>query len=107
MLALPGNKAEHTEREKKMKITINHNGFHGWNARTVDVIGKPGDIVELSASQVRRLRNAACGCRDCKCGESLLAACEEDPQMSFSPKYFLRIPTSGSEINVTGNYPQR
>ena len=90
-----------------MKVTINHNGFHGWNARTINVDGRPGDVVELTESQVKRLKNAACGGSDCKCGESLLAACEEEPRMSHEPRFFIRIPADGSDITVTGNYPQR
>ena len=90
-----------------MRITIRHNGFHGYTDRTLNVDGKPGDVVELTASQVRRLKSAACGSSDCQCGESMLAACEEEPRMSFEPRYFLAIPDEGCEISVDGNYPQR
>lgn len=90
-----------------MKVTITHNGFHGLNARTINVEGQRGDVVELTESQVKRLKNVACGMSDCRCGESMLAACEDEPRMSFAPRFFIRIPANGADINVTGNYPQR
>lgn len=94
------------DENMKTKITINHNGFHGYNARSIVVDGKPGERVELSCSQVKKLERAGCGCSDCKCGESLLAACEiPEPWMPDSP-VFLTIPTEGNEISVRGNYPQ-
>ena len=92
--------------EMKMRIRINHNGFHGRCSATVIVAGAPGEAVELSASQVRRLRNLACGIKSCECGESLLAACEDETSMSGEPRYFLRIPREGDVIHVSGNYPQ-
>lgn len=90
-----------------MKITIKHNGFHGWSIRAINVKGQPGDVVELTESQVNRLKNAACGVSDCRCGESMLAVCEEGPRISFEPRFFIRIPADGAEIRIAGNYPQR
>jgi hypothetical protein len=89
-----------------MKITINHNGFHGCTICTLNLAGKPGERIELTCSQIKKLSRAACGMSDCKCGESLLAACEELGPWEDAPREFIRIPASGNEINVRGNYPQ-
>lgn len=90
-----------------MKITINHNGFHGYTSRAISLDGRPGEIVTLTESQTKKLARAACGCADCTCGESLLAACE--PMETGDPREprKIRIPSVGCEINVRGNYPQR
>ncbi len=88
-----------------MKITINHNGFHGLTSRTISVHGWYGDLVCLSDSQVRKLARAACGSSTCKCGESLLIACEYFGDPKHTAVYF-KIPAEGNEINVRGNYPQ-
>lgn len=86
-----------------MKIKISHNGFHGHTSAIIQVNGRPGDRVRLTPSQVARLKPMACGCSDCKCGESLLAACEDEARIDG--EYWLHIPESG-EIEVQGNYPQ-
>lgn len=91
----------------KTKLTINHNGFHGYTSCSLVVDGNPGDRVQLSDSQVKKLKRKTCGCSDCTCGESLLAACEiPEPWINDSP-VFLTIPEDGTEIEVSGNYPQR
>jgi hypothetical protein len=89
-----------------MTITIKHNGFHGRTSRTIRVAGKPGDTVELTPSQVRRLRGAACGCSACTCGESMLSACDPESRCGYDPQYIIKIPASGV-VEVDGNYPQR
>lgn len=89
-----------------MKITINHNGFHGHTTRAIIVDGKPGQRAELTQSQIKKLARAACGMSDCNCGESLLKAFElKEPWMSDSPTFFT-IPDCGAEMEVKGNYPQ-
>ena len=89
-----------------MKLTINHNGFHGYTSRTISLSGKPGELVTLSESQTKKLSRAGCGCADCTCGESLLAACEPMESGGPSEPRRIRIPADGFEINVRGNYPQ-
>jgi hypothetical protein len=88
-----------------MKLTINYNGFHGYTSATILVNGKPGEVVELSDSQTRKLAGAACGYSGCQCGENMLKTCE-DWMQSENPRS-LRIPEDGNEIGVNGNYPQR
>ena len=95
-----------TNKNNGMKITIKHNGFHGWTSHSLIVDGKPGDRVQLTESQVRRLSGKACGMVSCKCGESLLAACDIPEPWNAASPVFLTIPESG-EICVNGNYPQR
>jgi hypothetical protein len=89
-----------------MKITINHNGFHGYTSRAIVVSGKPGERVELTPSQIKKLARAACGCHDCSCGESLLKCCDPNYDTFENGPRFILIPTIGNEINVRGNYPQ-
>jgi len=89
-----------------MKITINHNGFHGYTSRTLLLKGAAGERVELTCSQVKKLERAACGISACKCGETLFAACEIPEPWLEAAAVFLVIPTTGNEINVRGNYPQ-
>lgn len=94
-----------------MKITINHNGFHGHTARTIKVTGKPGERVELTPSQTKKLARAGCGLSECKCGESILDALLRiegdfyDP--IHNPRAYVSVPENGDEIQLTGNYPQR
>lgn len=90
-----------------MKLTITHNGFHGYTSSTLVLNGKPGEQIQLSSSQVRKLKRAACGMSDCKCGESLLDACYVPEPWKDSPAVFIDIPESGNEIKIKGNYPQR
>lgn len=87
----------------KMKLTITHNGFHGSTSSSIIVDGNPGDNVELSRSQIKKLDRTACGISECECGESLLVAC--DATSPFGPA-FIAIPEEGTEINVNGKYPQ-
>lgn len=90
----------------KTKLTITHNGFHGYTSASLVVEGNPGDRVELSPAQIKKLKRKACGCSDCKCGESLLAACAiPEPWRNDSPVYLI-IPVDGTDIDVRGNYPQ-
>jgi len=89
-----------------MRLTINHNGFHGFTRRSIVVSGKPGDRVQLSPSQVKRLARVACGMNDCCCGESLLDACIWE-HLDFEDPVYLDIPATGTEIKVRGHYPQR
>jgi hypothetical protein len=90
-----------------MNITINHNGFHGRTSRTIDVLGNRGERVELSRSQIKKLARAACGMDDCKCGESMMIACEIDEPWKPDGAVFITIPDSETPIDVVGNYPQR
>lgn len=85
-----------------MKLTITHNGFHGETRIKIIVDGKPGDIIDLTDSQVKRLSRAACGVADCQCGETMLRACY-DWDYNYEPR-LLQIPESGDKINVTGRY---
>ena len=87
----------------KTKLTINHNGFHGYTARSIIVSGNPGDRVELSPAQIKKLSRAACGMSDCRCGESLIPF-QPEP---WTDRAFITIPSDGTEIEVSGNYPQR
>ena len=89
----------------KTKLTITHNGFHGYSSKTIVVDGKPGEEVELTDSQIKKLSRAACGCSDCTCGETLLKALS-DWGMSEHPR-MIEIPEEGTEIEIDGNYPQR
>lgn len=89
----------------KTKITITHNGFHGYTSRALVVDGKPGEKVELSDSQIKKLSRGACGSSDCRCGETMLKALS-DYGMAYEPRY-LTIPEVGTEIEINGNYPQR
>lgn len=91
----------------KTKLTISHNGFHGRTTRSIVVIGIPGQRVELSRSQIKKLSRAACGSSDCRCGESMLAGLEQlEPWNPEGPVY-VTIPENGTEIAVDGHYPQR
>ena len=88
-----------------MKIKINHNGFHGYTHLTINLKGKAGDVVELTKIQRKRLGDAACGIRECRCGETLLRACLDFPNYPGDPLH-IKIPTSG-EIDLEGYYPRR
>jgi len=88
-----------------MKITIIHNGAHGYTDCSIIVQGNPGEEVKLTNSQIKKLDAAGCPCSQCTCGETLLCALSDwgladDPHM-------IRIPEEGSEIKVNGNYPQQ
>lgn len=94
-----------------MKLTINHNGFHGRNSATIVVpdTAKPGDIVELSASVCNRLAKVACGVSSCLCGEGFEITGTrymEDgtPRQSRKDVGYFQIPAEGREVR--GNYPQ-
>ena len=91
-----------------MKIVISHDGFHGCTSRTIDVSAQPGERVQLSESQVKKLARAGCGMSDCTCGESILTALmrREDSNWFPGELAFVTMPASGSEISVRGNYPQ-
>ena len=81
-------------------VRIEHNGFHGFSYATLRLPGKAGDVVTLSPSQARKLRTAACGMDDCKCGESMIGACLEDhPDKPLR----LKIPETGV-IELVGRY---
>ena len=99
------NQKERDETRMKTKLTITHNGFHGYTTRSIVVEGNPGEEVELTDSQIRKLSRAACGCSDCKCGETLLKACS-DWGLAYEPR-MIQIPEEGTEIEIDGNYPQR
>lgn len=90
-----------------MKITINHNGFHGRTSRTIEVAGNAGDRVRLSESQAKKLSRAGCGSLDCKCGESMLGALMKQVDEYWTPgrPAIIILPAEG-EINLRGNYPQ-
>jgi hypothetical protein len=88
-----------------MKLKIKHNGFHGLTSASIVVDGNPGDLVLLTQSQINKLKHKSCGMEDCRCGESLLAACEIPEPWSVEPSVFIQIPDSGAEIEVRGNYP--
>jgi hypothetical protein len=98
------------DRQKKgkkyMKLTINYNGFHGVDARTIAVEGKPGDRVKLTPSQVKKLRSAGCGVNGCQCGESFLKVAEMIAPWQKDCPAFITVPEFGTEIEVVGNYPQ-
>lgn len=89
-----------------MKLTINHNGFHGYTRVTLLVKGLPGSRVELTPSQIKRLERAGCGMRDCSCGESVLGALGWRTGLSDGEDPFLEIPEGSKEINVVGHYLQ-
>lgn len=91
----------------KTKLTITHNGFHGYTTRSIVVDGNPGQRVELSQAQIKKLSRAACGMSDCKCGETMLKACEQPEPWNPEAPVYLTIPETGTEIEVNGNYPQR
>ena len=84
---------------------ITHNGFHGHTTVALIVSGKPGENVELTDSQIKKLSLAACGSSTCKCGETLIKACS-DWGMTEHP-CMIEIPEAGTEIEITGNYPQQ
>lgn len=93
----------------KTKITINHSGFHGRSSRNIVVDGAPGDRVELTASQIRKLSRAACGMADCTCGETLLGACEIREIQDGAHWYptiraWITIPDDGEKIDLNGQY---
>lgn len=93
-----------------MKITIAHNGFHGYTSRTIILVGAPGERVALTCSQAKKLARAACGTGDCRCGESMLSAlASRDGDMIDSREeviYHVEIPADCAEIALSGNYPQ-
>ncbi len=91
----------------KTKLTITHNGFHGYISCSIIVSGNPGDRVELSPAQIKKLSRAACGMSDCRCGESMIAACYRPEPWNPEGRTFLTIPETGTEIEVSGNYHQR
>ena len=90
-----------------MDIKIKYHGFHGLTRAVVRLPGnpQPGELVRLSRSQVRRLARAACGMADCRCGESLLAACELRMRQDYTQYYAIQVPPTGT-LEVWGNYPQ-
>jgi len=89
----------------KTKLTITHNGFHGYSAKTIVVDGKPGEKVELTDSQIKKLSRVACGSSSCTCGETLFKALS-DWGISYDPRT-IEIPKNGTEIKINGNYPHR
>lgn len=92
----------------KTKLTITHNGFHGYTIESIVLPGNPGDKVELSRSQIKKLARAACGMSDCRCGESILNSdiFEDSKPWERNSPIFITIPIE-SEIEISGNYPQR
>ena len=90
----------------KTKVTISHDGFHGQTQRSITVEGKPGDVVQLSPSQVKKLERAACGINGCKCGESLLHLLDRAEPWNPSGPVTLKIPAS-KLIEGKGYYAQR
>lgn len=91
----------------KTKITITHNGYHGYTSRSLVLDGAPGARVELSSAQIKKLDRAACGIASCRCGESLLIATDRTEPWRPDGPVFINIPTDSLEITVVGNYPQR
>lgn len=91
----------------KTKITIINNGFHGYTTRSIVVDGKPGEEVELTDSQIKKLERAACGVKGCMCGESLIPRQKDAWNWMPGDPLFIKIPEIGTEIEINGNYPQR
>jgi hypothetical protein len=91
----------------KTKITITHNGFHGYTSRALVVDGKPGEKVKLTSSQIKKLERAACGMKDCTCGESLIPRQLDAWNWMPGDPIYITIPKVGTEIEINGNYPQR
>ena len=100
------------------KITICHNGFHGWIRADINVkssqIERPDYleddlvIIRLTDSQIRRLRKVACPGGDCKCGESMLTPLV-GTEYNEHPTYVVYCTASelnAGQINQWGNYPQ-
>ena len=89
--------------ETKTKLTVTHNGFHGFTTHSVlgviedEVGGKygetPGYRVTISKSGAEKFR---CGVADCKCGEHL-------SESFWVPKSAVE----GKSVTVRGLYPQR
>jgi hypothetical protein len=105
-MKLPLTITQPTTGETHMKYKITHNGFHGFTSTALVIDGKPGEQVQLSASQAKKLGRAACGMTDCKCGESILNGreffCDHTKDV-----FFITLPESGNQISIKGNYAQR
>ena len=88
-------------------IKIEHDGYHGHHSATLRVCGEPGAWYTLTDRQAHKLRDIACGMDDCRCGETLLSACEicGSDNLSGMPIYRIQIPEVGEDIEVSGNYP--
>ena len=76
-----------------MLVTINHNGFHGFNSVRVKVNAQPGDTVYLSEFQAAKVTKTACGIASCRCSEGV----------SVETPLFIR---EDGVIDIRGNYPQ-
>lgn len=83
------------------RITVRHNGFHGWNtvtymARAPLIELAPGVVVcEVSRRTAARINREVCGSDTCMCGEHIAFA---DGDRWYAP---------AEQGNVTGHYPQR
>lgn len=83
-----------------MLITINHNGFHGYNSVSFQVPAgtQEGDVVHVSNRVAKRLNDAVCGCHDCTCGEAIA-----DAHRDNNGDYWYTVEITEYMI---GNYPQ-
>jgi hypothetical protein len=98
------------------KVTINHNGFHGWH--TLSFFAQPTEEIncgennrytaDVSLRVGRRLNKAVCGSSDCWCGESI-ADCKSFN--NYDGTGFARITyysdDKGKTGTIRGNYPQQ
>ncbi|MBW2559446.1 MAG: hypothetical protein JRE40_01185 [Deltaproteobacteria bacterium] len=72
-----------------MRITLDHNGFHGWS--TVMFFGDPvpsADCntdysVHVSPQVARRLNDVACGSPHCQCGDQIATEQEHNDYFVF------------------------
>jgi len=95
-----------------MKITINHNGYHGWHR--VGITGEPEELskagsyrVIVSARTARRVNNTVCGHADCQCGEAI-ASIPDDLRDTDCTDQAVYYPSEddGKTGEISGNYPQ-
>jgi hypothetical protein len=99
-----------------MKLTINHNGFHGRNHATVHVTDQDyrdrDDIAgyEITRRQAVRANRRVCGGGDCRCGEHIATYIGGHADTWIIEADRITQPegraVTSATIEMRGNYPQ-
>ena len=88
-----------------MKVKIEHSGFHGHTTCNLNVPGTPGEQIELTRHQINRLITIPCGISDCRCGETMIAACDKVIEGAKGiSRAWITLPELGETIELGGFY---
>jgi len=102
-------KPKYKDKNGERKITISHNGFHGWTQ--VSFYADPERsapqqyLAAVSLRTAKRLNNAVCGAADCKCGEALATILDNRDGTGGGEIHYAS-DDKGKTGEVIGIYPQ-